>query len=114
MVQNHSYVSLSPGWVFCPLGIYLLIRYLPAIDPKRTARLSRQTFQKVGIAVVTLIAAINIIILYSAAARPCSPDVNHLVVPTGWVCSSAYLGNLMYSIKPNYFVGIRTPLDPRE
>lgn len=89
------------------LGLYLLVRNLPAIDPKRTARLSRHVFQKVGIAVVTLIAAINIIILYSAAAGR-SPDVNHLLYPLLGLFF-AYLGNIMYSVKPNYFVGIRTP-----
>lgn len=95
------------GMGLLSLGIYLLIRYLPAIDPKRTARLSRQIFQKIGIAVVTLIAAINVIILYSAAAGR-SPDVNHLLYPLLGLFF-VYLGNLMYSIKPNYFVGIRTP-----
>jgi uncharacterized membrane protein len=89
------------------LGIYLLTRYLPAIDPKRTARFSRQSFQKIGLAIVTLLTAINIIIVYCASAGR-SPDVNHLLFPLLGLFF-AYLGNILYSIKPNYFIGIRTP-----
>ncbi len=88
------------------IGIYFLIRNLPKIDPKKTAKLSADTFQKISLAVVVLLSALNILIIYSGMQGSLVP--NKLLFPFLGLFF-CYIGNLMHSIKPNYFVGIRTP-----
>src|SRR5580698_519269 len=48
-------------------GIYFLLSNLYRIDPKKTAKLSPEIFQKIGIAVVLLFAALGISIIYASA-----------------------------------------------
>jgi uncharacterized membrane protein len=88
------------------VGAYLLIRNLPQFDPKKTASQSAGHMQKIGIAVVALISALSISILYSSQQGAIS--FNRLFNPLMGVFFIV-IGNLMYNIKPNYFVGIRVP-----
>ncbi|MEO6069183.1 MAG: SdpI family protein [Chitinophagaceae bacterium] len=87
-------------------SIFLLIKFLPRIDPKRKARYSQNTFRKLSLALLLFITFINLLFIYSAihvefkVTRFLYPLIGLLL---------AYIGNLMNSIKPNYFVGIRTP-----
>ncbi len=88
------------------MGVYLLIRSLPKIDPKKTARISSSAFQKIAVAVVVFLSAISIIIIYSTVNG--SFNLAGLFNPLAGLFF-IYIGNLMHSIKPNYFVGIRVP-----
>lgn len=87
-------------------GLFLLLRFLPVIDPKKKAALSTAIFRKTAMAVVILIAALNVGIVYGA-----QPGVQSVNQPVYIVLGIffMYMGNLMNSIKPNYFVGIRLP-----
>lgn len=87
-------------------GLYYLMKYLPKIDPKRNAKAPPTTFKKISHAVVLLMSCIGVAITYSAVAGKFT--FNQLMLPTLGVFF-AYMGNIMYSIKPNYFAGIRTP-----
>ena len=87
-------------------GIYFLIKNLPKIDPKKTARLSVHAFNKISIAIVILLSALNILIIYSGING--SVMLNKLLFPFLGLFF-VYMGNMMHSIKPNYFVGIRVP-----
>ena len=88
------------------LGIYLLLNYLPQIDPKKTARLGQPVFKKISVALVVVLSVFNILIIYASAHG--SLQLSKLVFPFAGLFMS-YMGNLMHSIKPNYFVGIRVP-----
>jgi uncharacterized membrane protein len=85
---------------------YVLIRNLSRIDPKRTASLGSGNMQKIGVAVVALMSAIMIAILYSSLHG--NMAFNRLF-KTLMGMFFIVVGNLMYNIKPNYFVGIRVP-----
>ena len=87
-------------------GVYFLIKNLPKIDPKKTAKLSAAAFKKISIAMVVLLSALNILIVYSSIHG--SIVLNKLLFPFLGLFF-IYMGNLMHSIKPNYFVGIRVP-----
>jgi uncharacterized membrane protein len=87
-------------------GIYALLKNLSSIDPKRRAKLSASIFVRVALAIAGFLSAINITVIYSALHG--SININSLFYPA-LAIFFAYLGNLMHSIKPNYFVGIRTP-----
>lgn len=86
--------------------VYLIITNLPKIDPKKTAKQSPELFHKIATILVIFLCAINLVILYATKTgefrfgKPMLPLLGLLF---------AVLGNYMHSIKPNYFVGFRTP-----
>lgn len=87
------------------LGTYLLLKFLPQIDPKQKAKYSPETFQKMALGLVVFLSAINVVIIASANG---SLAIDKLLYPMLGLFF-AFLGNVMHSIKPNYFAGIRTP-----
>lgn len=88
------------------VGIYLLLTNITRIDPKKKASLSRNSFRMISIALVILMAALNGIMI--AASRDGHFPFSRLL-PAILGLFIAFLGNRMLSIRPNYFVGIRTP-----
>ena len=45
------------------LGVYFLIRFLPKIDPKKTAGYSASTFKKISILLVVLLSGIQLFVV---------------------------------------------------
>jgi uncharacterized membrane protein len=89
------------------LAIYLLMRYLPRIDPGRAnyARFGgAYTALRAGI--VVLMAVLYGVILSTALERPV--DVSR-VVPIAVGALFVLVGTVLGKIRPNWFVGIRTP-----
>ena len=86
--------------------LYLVIKNLPRIDPKKTARQSAAAFHQIAVALVFFFSALNLGINY--ATRYGGLALPKLIFPVTGLFFM-YLGNLMHSIKPNYFVGIRVP-----
>jgi uncharacterized membrane protein len=86
--------------------VYLLIRYLPSIDPKKQAQYSEATFRKLSLGILTFISALGIIITYAASQK--GFKIDKLLFPMLGLLF-AFIGNMMNNIKPNYFAGIRTP-----
>ncbi len=87
-------------------GCYLLIKYLPKIDPKKTAAMASGKLRNIALAVVALMAAIMISIVYSGIHGIFS--FSRILNPLLGIFFTI-VGNLMYNIKPNYFVGVRVP-----
>ncbi len=88
------------------VGLYLLLKFLPAIDPKKTASIGAGVFQKLALTVVTFMSVLGIIVLLAATHK--GLKINNVLLPAIGVMF-AFIGNLMNNIKPNYFAGIRTP-----
>lgn len=86
------------------LGVYFLIKNLHKIDPKRVNTLSRETFDKFAVLLLSFMSLLSIYIVYSTVQ---SKTGGFLFVLIGLFLAA--MGNLMHSIKPNYFVGIRVP-----
>jgi uncharacterized membrane protein len=86
--------------------MYLLIKFLPSIDPKRTAKYSSGTFKQLAFVLLLFLTIINMAIMYAVSHE--GFQMNKLVLPLVGILL-AYIGNIMHSLKPNYFVGIRTP-----
>lgn len=86
--------------------VYLLMKFLPSIDPKKQVKYGEQTFQKLGMGIIVFFAALSLVITFATVNQ--ALQVNKLILPlTGLLF--VFLGNIMHSIKPNYFAGIRTP-----
>jgi uncharacterized membrane protein len=86
--------------------VYLLLKFLPAIDPKKQIKYGQSTFQKLALGLVVFLAVLNIGIIYATVHR--GFQIDKLLFPVIGLLF-AFLGNMMNSIKPNYFAGIRTP-----
>lgn len=83
---------------------WLLINNIEKIDPKKAAQRSPEVMQKIALLVVVLTSVIGI---YAVRATLKGSVDNILLVILGFFL--AYLGNMMHSLKSNYFVGIRLP-----
>jgi uncharacterized membrane protein len=108
----NGYAGKDSIWVVMLLmsavsaGVYLLIKNLPKIDPKKTAGQSPEMYHKIALVLVVFLCAISLMIVYAGVHG--SISINHLMLPLLGLFF-AVLGNYMHSIKPNYFVGFRTP-----
>jgi uncharacterized membrane protein len=87
-------------------GVYLLLIFLPRIDPKKKVQYSEGTLQKLALGIVFLLSALSLAITFATIHREFKID--KLIYPVISLFM-AYAGNIMYSLKPNYFAGIRTP-----
>ncbi len=88
------------------LLLYVLLKYVPNFDPKKKAKYSQDTFSKMAMVLMIFLGAINTAIIYTTAHN--GFDIAKFMFPMIGLMF-VYLGNMMHSIKPNYFVGIRTP-----
>ncbi|WP_158559137.1 SdpI family protein [Deminuibacter soli] len=88
-------------------GVYALCRWLPSIDPKKTAKYSADVARKIALAVLLLVVAVSVMVIYSAQHGSSGNITRLLPFLLGGLF--VFLGNLMNSLKPNYFIGIRTP-----
>ncbi|PZR27197.1 MAG: hypothetical protein DI535_11115 [Citrobacter freundii] len=89
------------------IGSYLLVTNIHRIDPKRYAKEMQDKYDKIGISVMIFLSVIHFFVIYSAAH-------SSFALPPGMIFAAvsilfAILGNYMYNIKPNYFVGVRLP-----
>jgi uncharacterized membrane protein len=89
------------------LGTALLVRFLPRIDPKNKARYSQAIFIRISYALVLFLSLLSAVIIYASVN-------GHFTLPQKFLYPLlglffAYLGNMFNNVKPNYFVGIRTP-----
>lgn len=96
-------VSLLSG---ISIGMYFLLRYLPAIDPKRKGQPMSKGFDKLSVAILIFLTAINMMVTIASTKN--ADVIKYALMPMVGLLF-AFLGNYMYSIKPNYFAGIRTP-----
>ncbi len=89
-----------------PALAYLLLKFLPVIDPKRQVKYGKATFQKLAFGLVVFLTALNIVILFSTAHH--GFKIDKLIYPLVGLLF-VFIGNMMNSIKPNYFAGFKTP-----
>lgn len=85
---------------------YVILRLLPIIDPKRKIKYEDLTFQKLSVLILIFLSAIQVILAYSTLHHIYRLD-RLIFTITGLFF--AFIGNLLPSIRPNYFAGIRTP-----
>jgi uncharacterized membrane protein len=111
-VSGHAdgYSSKTVG-LLLPLltavGITALLVVLPAIDPRRrNVEQSRKAIVAIAASLDLLMLAVLIIDIVTA--RGWSVDTSR-VMPLGVGAMFAVLGNYLGKVRPNFFIGIRTP-----
>lgn len=89
-----------------PLLTYLIFLLVPYIDPKKQISSMGKKFHQLKFIFVLFMSLLSIYLIYSAYTATLS-SMSHIFFGIGIIF--AVLGNYMQSIKPNYFIGIRTP-----
>lgn len=91
--------------LFISLGTYLLLLYAPKIDPKKNFSIFSGTFLKLRYILTTFFAVMSFFIVSSVINEKLNISLLYAVL----ALLIALLGNYMSNIRPNYFLGIRTP-----
>lgn len=87
-------------------GAFLLMINIHKIDPKKAGAYGKRTMLRIGVASAVLISSINFLIIQAATSSKLF-SVKNLFAVLGLFF--AFMGNEMCRLKPNYFVGLRTP-----
>ena len=90
------------------IGVYFLLANINRIDPKKKySEENLPRMKQLAFAVSIFISAIACFILYSCQHDGMKLNPKFIVVGIGLLF--AVIGNYFYTIKPNYFAGLRTP-----
>lgn len=104
------YGGRAEGLLLLPLiavGVYLLLRLVPRLDPARANYAHfAGAYGVIRLAVIGLFAAIHGFVLLSARGVATDAAVVGPVAVGGLFVA---IGNVMGKLRPNHFVGIRTP-----
>ncbi|MDG1571733.1 SdpI family protein [Robiginitalea sp. M366] len=88
------------------LLIYAILLLVPLIDPKKRIQEMGPKYTQLRYALVTFMSGLGVVILYMVQQEEGqSPRLIFVLVGLLF----AVLGNYMKTVKPNYFIGIRTP-----
>lgn len=86
---------------------YFILRNIHKIDPKKKYTASTSAvMKKLSVVMMILLSFISLLILYSSLKGKIT---GMPLFFCGLSLFMAYIGNLMHSIKPNYFAGFRVP-----
>jgi uncharacterized membrane protein len=89
------------------LASWLLLRWLPSIDPRRENYAKfRGTYDAVLLAIVALLVGTHVVALGAALGWPVRVE---RLVPWGVGLLLVVIGNMLPRARPNWFFGIRTP-----
>lgn len=88
------------------VGVYLLLTIIPMIDPKQKIREMGNKYYLLKLFITLFISVLCVFMVQSAITKNIgNSNVVFLLVGALFV----FLGNYMQALKPNYFIGIRTP-----
>ena len=104
-----AWANKSFSWftAILPLGIYLLMTYLPAMDPRRDSYLKHK--KAYGI-FMTLLVFFFILLHWIIVLTGLGYHISvSRIVPMGIGALFIVIGNYLGQIRPNYSTGIKTP-----
>ena len=87
------------------IGTYLLMLFIPKFDPKKKIEQMGGKYYSLRLLMTFFMTIISIYILYSGNGDKVNPSF--LIAITG--SFDMVFGNYLQTVKPNYFIGIRTP-----
>jgi immunity protein, SdpI family len=92
--------------ILLPLLTYLILLIIPKIDPKNKIKHMGNKYQSIKNILTVFMSILALFILYSTQNNSFS---NPNLIILGVAILFIILGNYFKTIKPNYFIGIRTP-----
>ncbi len=92
--------------ILLPLLIYIIMLVVPLIDPKKRIAQMGGKYYQLKFVLVLFMSGLAILLLYLVKNQSLmSPQILFIFIGLLY----AVLGNYLQSVKPNYFIGIRTP-----
>ncbi|WP_276133377.1 SdpI family protein [Polluticoccus soli] len=93
----------------CGIAIasYYLMQFINKVDPRRRGNPVSPMFNKMAITIVLFLTSINLLTLISAV-YPEANIMGKAIVPIVGLLL-AVIGNYMYNVRQNYYVGIKVP-----
>jgi len=91
--------------LFLGIGIYFLMLFVPKFDPKKKIEQMGEKYYSLRLLMGVFMALLSLYLLYVAKAGKINPFL--LIGLIGGFYTM--LGNYLQTVKPNYFIGIRTP-----
>ncbi|WP_335966000.1 SdpI family protein [Galbibacter sp. PAP.153] len=91
--------------ILLPLLTYLIMLFAPKIDPKKRIGEMGNKYDRIKFFLVLFMSASACYIIY--AVKKESLNINSMFLLIGFFI--AVLGNYMQTVKPNYFIGVKTP-----
>jgi len=88
-----------------PLFSFLIKVVAPRLDPKRKLNADATNYQKLMLSLAIGLSVISCVVLYATAAGRLPANMLEL----GLCLLFVLMGNYLVTIKPNYFIGVRTP-----
>jgi len=89
-----------------PVLFYIILTIVPKIDPKKKIEAMGNKFYNIKFSLTLFMSVLALFILYSSKTHSfTNPNIIVLLIGLLFVI----LGNYMKTLKPNYFIGIRTP-----
>jgi uncharacterized membrane protein len=92
--------------IILPLVLYLIFKFLPFLDPKKKIQKMEGKFNSVRLILAVFVSLVLLYIINSTSSNSLSQP-HFFVALLGMLFFT--LGNFFKTIKPNYFMGIRTP-----
>lgn len=89
-----------------PLLVYVLFSVIPIIDPKNKLTKMGNKLQSLKALMTIFMSVLALFIIYTAKNQSMT-NLNYIILLIGVLY--IILGNYLKTIKPNYFIGIRTP-----
>lgn len=107
--EMDDYGSKTFGLFFIPLlniGLYLLLLYVPKIDPKKRIMVNQKP--------IPVIRTLLVFFLFAVHCWMISIALGYQLASSNWMMPGIavmflIIGNYMRTIQPNYFIGIRVP-----
>lgn len=87
------------------IGTYLLMLAIPYFDPKKKIEQMGEKYYSLRLIMTLFMSVIGFYLLYVSSKNTINPNLLIALVGAFY----AVLGNYLQSVKPNYFIGIRTP-----
>lgn len=90
-----------------PVTIYVLLSLVPFVDPRKKILQMGAKYFKIKAIISIFMALLSLFFLYLVQNQNLPINPSLIFVGIGLLIS--FLGNYFKTIKPNYFIGIRTP-----
>ena len=87
------------------IGSYLLMLFIPYFDPKKKIEQMGEKYYSLRLLMTLFMSALSFYLLYVSNKGEINPNLLIAMIGAFYVV----LGNYLQSVKPNYFIGIRTP-----
>lgn len=92
--------------ILLPLLVYVIFLIVPKIDPKKRLKEMGGKYQSLKAILTIFMSALSLFIMYTAK-NDTEHNPNYIILIIGLLF--VFLGNYFKTIKPNYFIGIKTP-----